>query len=70
MSDRPQPTPLPGACRWCGLVHGPRCPAVAAMEFHPDGTVKRVEFVQPQWPPSVVPQPFPVPGRLGWEVKS
>ncbi len=46
-SLRPVPgtVPLPGTCRWCGFVHGPRCPAVAAIEFHPDGTVKRVEFV-------------------------
>lgn len=35
-------------CRWCGMHHGPRCPGVAAMEFHPDGTVKRVEFVAAQ----------------------
>lgn len=45
-------TPLPAACRWCGFAHGPRCPAVAAMEFHPDGTLKRVEFVQP---PPLIP---------------
>lgn len=33
------------ACRWCGAFHGPRCPSVAVIEFHADGTVKRVEFV-------------------------
>ncbi|MDE2105621.1 MAG: hypothetical protein KGL39_50810 [Patescibacteria group bacterium] len=32
-------------CRYCGAVHGLRCPMVKAMEFHPDGSVKRVEFV-------------------------
>lgn len=40
--------PPPGTCRWCGMIHGPRCYAVAAIEYHPDGTVKRVEFVPPQ----------------------
>jgi len=34
-------------CRWCGLTHGYKCPIVRAMEFHPDGSLKRVEFVQP-----------------------
>lgn len=32
-------------CRWCGMMHGPMCNAVKAIEFHADGvTVKRVEF--------------------------
>lgn len=34
-------------CQWCGLIHGPRCPTVKAIEYHPDGTVKRVEFMTP-----------------------
>ena len=34
-------------CRWCGLIHGPRCPSVKAIEYFPDGTVKRVEFMTP-----------------------
>lgn len=38
----------PRQCHWCGNMHGPRCPHVAAMEFHPNGEIKRVEFVQPQ----------------------
>jgi len=34
-------------CRWCGEVHGPRCPRVRVIEFYPDGvTIKRVEFVR------------------------
>lgn len=41
-----KPTPPP--CRWCSddqhmTWHTP-CPRVAAIEYHPDGTVKRVEF--------------------------
>lgn len=39
-------------CRWCGMIHGPKCPSVKAMEFHLDGTVKRVEFYSPvDYPP-------------------
>jgi hypothetical protein len=30
-------------CRWCGETHL-RCPEVSAIEYHPDGSVKRVEF--------------------------
>lgn len=33
-----------GVCRWCGRLHGYQCPEVKALEFHPDGSVKRVEF--------------------------
>jgi hypothetical protein len=42
-SDAQTPT-----CRWCGLLHGPKCPSVKAIEFEADGiTVKRVEFFAP-----------------------
>jgi hypothetical protein len=34
-------------CPWCGLLHGPRCPEVKAIEYFPDGTAKRVEFLTP-----------------------
>lgn len=34
-------------CQWCGNIHGAKCPIVKAFEFHPDGTVKRVEFYAP-----------------------
>jgi hypothetical protein len=34
-----------GNCRWCGMMHGPMCYLVKAIEFFEDGvTVKRVEF--------------------------
>lgn len=39
-----------GACPYCSgpnsiVVHGTYvCPRVKAIEYHPDGTVKRVEF--------------------------
>lgn len=31
-------------CRWCGELHGVRCPWVKAITYRVDGTVKRVEF--------------------------
>lgn len=31
-------------CRYCGTYHGPACPLIKAIEYYPDGTVKRVEF--------------------------
>lgn len=33
-----------GKCRWCGAYHEQMCPHVKAMEYHPDGSIKRVEF--------------------------
>lgn len=32
-------------CQWCGVIHGPKCPEVRAIEYHQDGTIKRVEFI-------------------------
>lgn len=57
-------TTSPTPCRYCGTYHGVRCPSVAAIEYHPDGTVRRVEFVQPLaavvGPGSqILPQPYP-----------
>lgn len=37
---------MPLQCGYCGMIHGPRCPSVQAIEYYPDGTVKRVEFVR------------------------
>jgi hypothetical protein len=31
-------------CPWCGLAHAHVCHLVKAFEYHPDGTLKRVEF--------------------------
>jgi hypothetical protein len=31
-------------CQWCGMIHNGTCPKVAAIEYHPNGAVKRVEF--------------------------
>jgi len=34
-------------CQWCGLIHETKCPSVKSFEYHPDGTIKRVEFFAP-----------------------
>jgi hypothetical protein len=36
-----------GACGYCGSIHTGKCPTVKAFEYHPDGTIKRVEFYAP-----------------------
>lgn len=41
-------TLMPRLCPWCGITHGPRCPSIQAIEYHPDGSIKRVEFVKPE----------------------
>jgi len=38
-----------GGCPYCSsesvqIYHGGKCPKVKAIEYYPDGTVKRVEF--------------------------
>lgn len=40
-----QPTPV---CPYCGMGHSSICPRVRAIEYHPDGSTKRVEFYNPQ----------------------
>lgn len=40
---------ITGCCRYCSgpykaVFHDGVCPRVSAIEYHPDGTVKRVEF--------------------------
>ena len=46
-------------CPHCGLIHGPRCPSVKAIEYFPDGTVKRVEYLTPADYASPLPPIFP-----------
>lgn len=31
-------------CGYCGFNHANVCPLIKAIEYHPDGMVKRVEF--------------------------
>ena len=42
-------TPGHGACPWCSgeytnVIHSGPCPRIKAIEYHPNGTIKRVEF--------------------------
>lgn len=36
-----------GKCGHCGGYHIGTCPRVKAVEYHPNGTVKRVEYHEP-----------------------
>ena len=59
-------TPQSTACRWCGMLHGPACPALKAIEFFENGMVKRVEF---KTAANHGPQLYPVipsPAWHGW----
>lgn len=31
-------------CGYCGAIHTSMCPRVVAIEYHPNGTIKRVEL--------------------------
>lgn len=31
-------------CQWCGCIHSGKCPQVKAIEYHENGTIKRIEF--------------------------
>lgn len=59
-------------CRWCGMLHGERCPTVKAMEFHQDGTLKRVEFLTAvdYHPLSHVPPVYPLPAIANWPAQT
>jgi hypothetical protein len=35
---------MPRLCGHCGMIHGFICPHIRAIEYYPDGTVKRVEY--------------------------
>lgn len=41
----PPPNKKMEKCRHCGMIHGLLCPSVKAIEYYPDGTIKRVEYV-------------------------
>lgn len=72
-------TTIPGydTCKHCGTIHGPLCPFVKAIEYHPDGAVKRIEFVERASPalpinPILPVNPWPLfpphrPPHYGWE---
>lgn len=49
-------------CQHCGMQHIGPCHRIAAIEYYPDGRVKRVEYVKPQ-PVQVSPRPdLAIPG--------
>lgn len=35
-------------CPHCGYIHSGPCPRIKAIEYYPDGTVKRVEYNTPE----------------------
>ena len=54
-TSSPDLSRMAGACGYCStpsqaIVHGGPCPRVRAIEYHPNGSIKRVEFnaEQPQ----------------------
>ena len=34
-------------CQYCGGTHGPNCPIIKAIEYFPNGTIKRIEYMTP-----------------------
>jgi len=36
--------PKPAPCPHCGMYHNTTCPRIRAIEYHSNGSVKRVEF--------------------------
>ena len=49
-----------GLCPHCGMGHGAVCPRIKAVEYHADGTIKRVEYFDP--PQVALPSTMPVFG--------
>ena len=45
----------PQNCPHCGAIHETTCPRIKAIEYHANGQIKRVEFIEPQ------------PVKWGWE---
>lgn len=52
------------SCKHCGLIHayGGVCPRIKAIEYYPDGTIKRVEY---HGPPGIGPLKYEKQGD-GW----
>ena len=48
-------------CPYCGITgHLGRCTSIKAIEYHPDGTIKRVEFYAPRdYVPVIFANPAP-----------
>lgn len=39
---------MTNTCPHCGLIHQTTCQRIKAMEYHSDGSVKRIEFHEPR----------------------
>ena len=46
------------SCPHCGLIHHTTCPRIKAIEYHADGSTKRIEFHAPQPVISSLPAPI------------
>lgn len=49
------PMQLPGYCAHCGMLHAGPCPRIKVIEYHPNGTVKRVEYHETKVAPLAEP---------------
>jgi hypothetical protein len=43
-------------CQWCGSIHVGICWRIAAQDYYEDGSIKRIEFVQPELVEEVKPE--------------
>lgn len=62
MNETPNKTT---GCQFCGAFHGLKCPAVKALEYHPNGSLKRVEFLAPNDYPPITAQSL-----FGYDIKN
>lgn len=54
-------------CGHCGAIHSGVCPRIKSIEYHPDGTMKRVEYHNPN-PPAPPSQPVHLSADDLWEL--
>ncbi len=58
------------SCPYCQQQHVGKCALVKALEYHPDGTIKRVEFYAPcDYVPAIFANPAPQNNRDITQVK-
>jgi hypothetical protein len=57
----------PKACGHCGGYHNGACPRIKSVEYHPNGTVRRIEYHDTRGS-AALPTPSPgVPAATGQE---
>jgi hypothetical protein len=60
---------LPHYCHHCDCYHTGTCSKIKAIEYYPDGTVKRVEYYDPPMLPTrLAPLPNPYPFTESWRI--